>query len=240
MNKLKFVLGLGLSLSVLLAASHGWSYSGKHGPEHWGDDFITCKVGNTQSPINIVSSMAQTGAKNITLEYKSENATIENNGHTVQINYPKGNYAIIDGDKYELLQFHFHTPGENAIDGKIAPLEVHFVGKDSKGKYAVIGVLFKEGRINGALQQVIHTMPTHANSTHHVHHVKINELLPKSLESYQFSGSLTTPPCTQGIEWIVLKEPISASKSQIEALSKVMGHNARPLQKTNNREIKAN
>ncbi|PAF44955.1 carbonic anhydrase family protein [Helicobacter sp. 11S02629-2] len=240
MNKFKLILGIGLSLSVLLAADHSWSYSGKHGPEHWGDDFITCKVGNTQSPINIIKSQVSEGGKKVEIDYKNANATIENNGHTVQINYPKGNYATIGDDKYELIQFHFHTPGENAIDGKVAPLEAHFVGKDSKGKYAVIAVLFEEGKINGTLQQVIHTMPTKVNVTHHVHNVKINGLLPKDDDAYQFSGSLTTPPCTQDIEWVVLKEPVSAARSQIKALSKVMGHNARPLQKLNNREIKAN
>jgi carbonic anhydrase len=147
-----------------------------------------------------------------------------------------GAKLYIDRKEFQLLQFHFHTPSENTINGKYFPMEAHFVHSTKEKELAVVAVMFKIGKENPTLKKLIEKMPKKVNDTSVVH-IKAQDLLPKSLEYYRFNGSLTTPPCTEGVRWFVLKEPLEISKEQLEAFESVMGKNNRPLQSINARII---
>ncbi len=162
-----------------------------------------------------------------------------NNGHTIQVNYQGGSWLTVDGHNYELKQFHFHAPSENHIHGHEFPMEAHLVHADSEGHLAVVAVMFEAGAENAELKTAWQAMPTHADE-HHALTQKISAaaLLPAKHDYYHFTGSLTTPPCTEGVNWIVLKQPVTASAAQIAQFSQVMGHpNNRPLQALNKRTV---
>jgi carbonic anhydrase len=239
----------GLALSTLIAGSlmagnyaHStWSYSGKTGPEHWGDlkpEYKMCKIGKNQSPINIAGATTATLTP-INLFYNVKAKSFLNNGHTLKAKMKEGAKLYIDGKEFKLIQFHFHTPSENTIDGKYYPAEAHFVHSTKDGELAVLGVMFKIGKHNPAFQKLVDNIPTKVGSEKNLCPVnlKAKDLLPKSLEYYRFNGSLTTPPCTEGVRWFVLKEPVEVSAEQIRAFEKVMGKNNRPLQPINARVI---
>ena len=214
-----------------------WSYEGAEGPEHWGDldpKFISCKIGRNQSPINIKDKTAvnTVGLPGMDVYYQPALLHIINNGHTVQVNYPLGSYIVINGDRYELLQFHFHTPSEHQKNGFNYPMEMHIVHKDGDGNLAVIGILFKEGKENDALADIIRYLPKDIGKEHLHKYVKVNpvDFFPKRKLFYKYSGSLTTPPCSEGVYWIVFKDPIEASAEQIAAMHAILGNNNRPVQ----------
>ncbi len=231
-------------LSPLLLAessnSH-WGYSGHDGPESWGKlspKYGMCGMGKNQSPINIRTSLDADLAA-LSPVYKSDSKEILNNGHTIQVNVETGSTLIVDGILFELNQFHFHTPSENHIDGKSFPLEAHFVHLDKEGDIAVVAVMFEEGKENRALSKVWEKMPKGVNEKHALKLSGISEaLLPKDKDYYRFNGSLTTPPCSEGVRWLVLKTPVSISKAQVETFLHAMHHpNNRPIQRTNARVI---
>ena len=229
--------------SVTLFASSGanWSYSGKMGPDYWGDlshDYIMCKVGKNQSPIDI-SGAVSASLTPLNIYYDVKAKTFLNNGHTLKAKMKDGAKLYIDGKEFKLIQFHFHTPSENTIDGKYYPMEAHFVHSTKNGELAVVGVMFKIGKFNPAIQKLIDNMPKKVGEEKNIcqTNLKAKDLLPKSLEYYRFNGSLTTPPCSEGVRWFVLKEPVEVSKEQVRAFEKVMGKNNRPLQDINARVI---
>ena len=253
MNKLKIVSAV--TLAVLIssgamasntsgsAAPSGpqphWSYSGSDGPGGWGDlspAYSLCSNGNQQSPVNLTAPQ-QAGLANVETHYKPVSLDILNNGHTIQVNYTAGSKMTIGHAEYDLLQFHFHTPSENTVDGKTYPMEAHFVHKSKDGTLGVLGVFFEEGNSNSALQEIWAHMPKKAEQHDKVDNVIINgrDLLPENQDYYRFVGSLTTPPCSEGVQWHVLKTPIPASSSQIKAFHDVIGNNARPVQKLGKR-----
>ena len=228
-----------LPISSFAADGAHWAYTGDHGPDHWGDlksDFKICKTGKNQSPIDIkVSSAVEANLSNLNVSYKDSGLNVLNNGHTIQANYKEGSHIIADGQRFDLKQFHFHTPSENHIAGKSYPLEVHLVHADVSGNLAVIGVMFEEGAANDFLAGIWDHMPTKAGGTHEdsAALINANKLLPKDSGYYRFSGSLTTPPCSEGVRWFVMKKPLTASKAQVEAFHKVLGgNNNRPVQPT--------
>jgi carbonic anhydrase len=230
--------------SSLFGSSVHWSYSGHEGPEYWGDlsdKFKMCKIGKNQSPINIKSSdiiEAQNLAP-ITFEYSAEASNVINNGHTIKVNFGEGSKIEIDGKNFYLKQFHFHTPSENAIEGKLFPMEAHLVHVSKKGEIAVVGVMFEVGTQNKTLEKIIAHMPTKVGEkkTLSITHLNAYELLPENKNYYRFNGSLTTPPCSEGVRWFVLKTPVTISKEQLDKFSEVMGKNNRPLQNINARKI---
>ncbi len=232
---------LGVSL---FASGHGsihWSYKGDTGPAHWGDlneAFHMCKEGKNQSPINL-SDFIEAQLPAIKIDYKALATVDLNNGHTVQVNFAEGSTFSVDGKTFALKQYHFHTPSENTINGKHFPMEAHFVHADEDGNLAVIALMFKEGKANPALQTILDNMPQHAGDKHDLSTTKLNalSLLPEDKDYYRFNGSLTTPPCSEGVLWIVMKHPVEASKTQLEAFSKVLGKNNRPVQPINSRAI---
>jgi len=217
-----------------------WGYEGDGAPKHWGDidpRFASCKNGLNQSPINL-TRFTESELPAIDFNYHLTSTEILDNGHTEQINIKNGSSITIDNITFELKQFHFHTPSENNINGKSFPLEAHFVHASKDGKLAVVAVMFEEGEANTALTELWENIPKKVGEHHTLDAKHLNALLPKERDYYRFNGSLTTPPCTEGVRWLVMKKPVTVSKAQIETFAKVMLHqNNRPIQPTNARVI---
>jgi len=217
-----------------------WGYDGEGAPEHWGDidpRFTTCKNGVNQSPINL-TGFTESELPAITFNYNLTSSDILNNGHSIQANIKEGSSITVDGKTFDLKQFHFHSPSENNINGTSYPLEAHFVHASAEGKLAVVAVMFEEGEENKALAELWAKMPQNVGDKNPIDAKALNALLPKDRDYYRFNGSLTTPPCTEGVRWLVMKKPITLSAAQIETFKKVMHHhNNRPIQATNARVI---
>ena len=228
--------------SSAFSASHGshWGYSGETGPENWaklsGDNFAC--TGKNQSPINL-TGFIEAELSPLAFNYSAGGSEIINNGHTVQINYQKGSTFTVDNSEFNLLQFHFHAPSENNIKGHSFPLEAHLVHADKEGNLAVVAVMFKEGAENKGLAAAWQKLPMHAGDKNKfAENIVASDILPANKEYYRFNGSLTTPPCSEGVRWFVMKDAVSASKEQIQAFKSTMhGPNNRPLQPVNARMI---
>ena len=221
-----------------------WGYTGHTNPSAWGElsaKYFMCKEGKNQSPINIVvSDDKHTNLADIIFSYKAPSNSVINNGHTVQVNINAGSAIMIDGKNFELKQFHFHSPSENEINGKHFPLEAHFVHLDKEGNIAVVALMFQEGKQNEALEKVWQKLPLKAEekTALTLDANEVNALLPQSRAYYRFDGSLTTPPCSEGVRWFVLKEPVTISKEQVEKFLHTMHHpNNRPIQPLNARKV---
>lgn len=249
-------LAMGL-VNPVSAAAVEWSYAGADGPAFWHElsaDFAACESTATskQSPVNIDTSLtAIIPLRKLKTDFDSYPLNVENNGHTIQVNYAPGGTTTIKNGDYHLLQFHFHTDSEHAIDAALSPMEIHFVHMNSKGQLAVIGVMVTEGAHNEALQVILANAPAHAGEKHALHNdnapaINVSALLPASKikNYYHYSGSLTTPPCSEGVSWYVASDPITASLEQLEGFRHLMVHdvgqtgNNRPLQPLNDRVIK--
>lgn len=218
-----------------------WGYSGHEGPEHWGElapEFSACAAGKNQSPINL-TEMVEGELPELKIDYVPGGYEIVNNGHTVQVNYAPGSTITIGSHTYELKQFHFHSPSENHIKGHSYPMEAHFVHMDKEGNLAVIAVMFEPGKGNPELEEAWKEMPEHAGEHHTLHHmVNANALIPHNHAYYRFNGSLTTPPCSEGVNWLVMKQFDKASQEQIEKFVHAMHHhNNRPIQPLNARVV---
>lgn len=216
-----------------------WAYEGEMGPEHWGKHFATCGTGKSQSPVNITAPFEKATVA-IKPDYKPGVLKVVNNGHTIQVNVPPGSTLKVGNETYELVQFHFHRPSEEQIDGKPMAMVTHLVHKSADGKLAVIGVLMRESAVqNRTLWAIWKNMPTKAGPEVVVNSVSINPatLLPESLAHYAYEGSLTTPPCTEGVKFFIMKSPIGIQKEMIDAFPFKM--NARPVQPLNGRKISA-
>jgi carbonic anhydrase len=229
-----------LSSTAFSAEGVHWEYSGEAGPDNWAKlspDFSAC-TGKNQSPINL-TGFIEAELDPITFNYKAGSSEILNNGHTVQINAVPGSSVSIDGIQFDLKQFHFHAPSENLIKGKSYPLEAHLVHADNNGNLAVIAVMFTEGEKNEGLKKAWAQMPQEAGSKVALTSgISPQEILPSHRKYYRFNGSLTTPPCSEGVRWLVMKHTISASKEQIEKFAHVMHHpNNRPVQQVNARPV---
>jgi carbonic anhydrase len=231
-----------LALNVYADSGAHWGYEGEHGPEHWGhmkSEFAACASGKEQSPVDI-SDVAGGDLVKIDFNYKATPARVVNNGHTIQVNYGGENTIKIGSQTYQLLQFHFHSPSENTINKKAYDMELHLVHKSDKGELAVIGVMMQGGDANKALDTIWTNIPRDIN-TEMALSAAINpaELLPTTKAFYHFKGSLTTPPCSEGVNWFVMKSPITVSAEQIKAFVATVGHNARPVQALNKRSVVA-
>lgn len=239
-------LALILVAGGALASEKGhvhWGYGGEEGPEHWGDvseEFATCKTGTAQSPIDIVSGDAKQGdLKAIEFHYASMmDPEVTNNGHTIQINYAPGSYAVMNGVRYDLLQFHFHAPSEETIDGKHGDLNAHLVHKSADGKLAVVGVLLNKGdKGNAVLNTIAGAMPAHEGKQVAKGEINVADLLPADQAYFNFQGSLTTPPCSEGVNWHVMANMVSITEDQIKAYTGIYSKTNRPTQATNGRPI---
>lgn len=238
-----FVLSLtAYGSSYASGGSSHWGYEGEHGPSHWGSlshDYAACSEGKKQSPIDITEPQSE-DLKDIEFNYKPSQIKVINNGHTVQVNYDEGSYIEVNGSKYQLLQFHFHTPSEHTVGGKSFGMELHLVHKNDQGALAVVGVLLEPGSENAAFKDVWASMPERAGVSKIVNaKVDANKLLPEVRQYYTYSGSLTTPPCSEGVTWLVLKAPVQVSKKQLKKIHSIIHKNNRPVQPLNDRDIKA-
>jgi carbonic anhydrase len=219
------------------AAAH-WSYEGEGGPEKWGElqaDFRMCQLGMEQTPIDL-SNGIKGDAGSIDYDYKPLPLRLVNNGHTIQVSAEPGSACMIGGTRFELLQFHLHHPSEHLLAGKNFDLECHFVHKAANGALAVTGVFIRPGAANAAMKGFFDQMPAKegpevlVGST-----IDIAAILPKSGGYFRYMGSLTTPPCSEGLTWTVHKEPIEASVEQIQKFAALFPKSARPVQKRNRR-----
>ena len=222
-------------------AAHGWGYQGNSGPQFWGDlqrDYHLCKAGNTQSPIDLTGAEGGVPAQ-IEFDYHLTPLSIVNNGHTIQVNYAPGSGITINGKRYELLQFHFHTPSEHAIEGGRSAMEMHLVHKNTAGQLAVIGIMMNLGEENMALSEIWPQLPRRAGDEQKIKGVLVNarDFLPRNATYFRYMGSLTTPPCSEGVNWYVMNTPVTVSVAQVESFARIIGENARPLQAINNRLI---
>ncbi|MEO1132489.1 MAG: carbonic anhydrase family protein [Cyanobacteria bacterium J06639_1] len=225
--------------------SRHWGYEGAEGPEFWGElasEFSQCSIGTQQSPIDLKRAGAiDANLDELAFNYQPTPLDIVNNGHTIQVNYAPGSTLTLDGQTYDLLQFHFHDPSEHTVDGEPHPMEAHLVHKNSTtGDLTVVGIFLDIGAENEALQTVWEAMPREAGPAFAVADVKLNamDLLPANTQDfYRYSGSLTTPPCSEIVNWIVMKEPVEVSFQQVERFAATVGENARPTQASNRRFV---
>lgn len=224
------------------AGSHGahWGYGIQNGPQHWGEmekGFESCKLGKLQTPIDIkTAKKAKKPA--LIFDYKSVPLTVVDNGHTLQAKMPPGSTLRVGDAKYELVQFHFHKPSEEKLQGKAAAMDVHLVHKNAEGKLAVVGVLLDPGTTNPVLEAVLQAAPKgEGESSPKGVTVDPSKLLPAKRTYYTFTGSLTTPPCTEGVTWFVFKNPTQIGKDQVALFAKRYPNNARPVQPVNGRVV---
>lgn len=220
-------------------AAH-WSYSGATGPAHWGSlspEYALCSTGRSQSPIDIVSPSAR-DLSNIVFNYQPAPLNIVNNGHTVQVNYAPGSFIQIDGERFDLAQFHFHSPSEHLVGGAQAAAEMHLVHKSADGRLAVVGVMLVEGGHNAALDSVWSNIPAEGKNTA-LPNVTVDAaaLLPKDQRTFRYDGSLTTPPGTEGVKWNLMVAPVTLSTSQLAQFRRHYHGNNRPVQNLNGRMI---
>jgi carbonic anhydrase len=235
-----------LLVSLLVARARAeeahWGYGKEHGPSQWSElkpEFETCSAGKRQSPIDITAA-EKANLPAIDFKYQASPLRIVNNGHTIQVNFPAGSTITIADHSYGLLQFHFHTPSEEAIRGKHHALVAHFVHKDADGKLAVVAVLFDAGKSNPVLAPVLANMPREEGPERTLEGTSLDpaKLLPAKRGYYEFEGSLTTPPCSEGVRWLVLKQPVTLSQQQLDAFRKLYPGNARPTQPLNGRTVR--
>ena len=220
-----------------------WGYEGSRGPENWGrlsPAFRLCGLGTMQSPLDIADAVPARGDP-IVFDYGPAPLNIVNNGHTVQVNYAPGSGITVSGRRYELLQFHFHAPSEHSIAGRPAAMEMHLVHRNDAGRLAVVGVLLEIGSENSALRKIWTHMPDKKSPERKIDGVLIDagDLLPADTSYYRYMGSLTTPPCSEGVSWFVLAEPVAMGRAQLDKFTRTVGANNRPLQARNHRLLLA-
>lgn len=226
--------------SMAFADVH-WGYAPKDGPNQWAslDQKYQACAGYNQSPINISQTVsAQLPA--LEFNYNSHATSMIHNGHTVQIDFADGAFLNLDGQRFALKQFHLHTPSENVIRGQSYPMELHLVHASDQGELAVVAMMFEQGAENSKLQQLWQLMPRVAGEKVNLNNnLQASQLLPTQQSYYRFNGSLTTPPCTEGVRWIIFKDVHQASAAQIQAFAERMGghSNNRPIQATNARLV---
>lgn len=235
------IAGALLALAGTAVAGEGhWSYEGKEAPEHWGslkNEFALCKQGVNQSPIDI-RALADADLSPLQLDYQGKVASVINNGHTLQANFGTGNQLTLEGNSFELKQVHMHAPSENTINGKQYPLEAHFVHADADGRLAVIGIMFEEGASNPGFAALAPAYPAKASdAVPFGAELSPKAFFPQSLDYFRFNGSLTTPPCSEGVRWVVLKQVQTLSADELKAFTSVYSNNARPVQPVNARIV---
>jgi carbonic anhydrase len=221
--------------------SNQWDYDGEFGPENWGKinpAWAACGKGSRQSPIDIRDGM-KVNLDEIDFDYRPSSFSEIDNGHTVQVNVAGGNFINVGVERYELVQFHFHRPSEERINGKGTEMVVHLVHRDRKGRLAVVAVLLERGKGNDAIQTVWNNIPLEKGQLGSPG-IDLDplEMLPNRREYYTYMGSMTTPPCTENVLWLVMKQPMTASPAQMALFSRLYPLNARPLQASEGRMIK--
>lgn len=252
MRKFPVLLSLAIAVGVFLSSltraqwKTPWSYEGSAGPEHWGaldPAYAACNAGKEQSPVDIAST-AKEKLPALRFDYRSGPLKyLINNGKTVRVNYhapDNENFLTVGEQRYQLTQFHFHRPAEDSIHGKTFAMVAHFMHESHDGKVAGVAVLLKSGSANATVQQIWDHMPLVEGNEHEIPGLSIDPagLLPHDLAYYIYEGSLTAPPCTEGVTWYVLKSPVEVSSAQIAAFAKLYPHDVRPAQPLNGRVVR--
>jgi carbonic anhydrase len=219
---------------------HGWSYAGPAGPQTWGGlrpEFAQCASGQRQSPIDIRGGLS-VDLEAVNFDYQASRFAVIDNGNTVQANVAPGNAIEVGGRRYELVQFHFHRPSEERIDGRQFEMSVHLVHKDTEGRLAVVAVLLDKGPAQPIVQTVWNNLPLERH-TEVAARALLNpaELLPADRRYYTYMGSLTSPPCTEGVLWVVMRTPQTATAEQLDLFARIYPMNARPAQNAAGRRI---
>ena len=227
-----------------------WGYAGEEGPDHWadlGEEYALCRDGVEQSPIDLTGAVPieddgierRFGSEVLTVEQRARVMDLVDNGHTIQITNDVPMALDMDGVHYELVQFHFHAPSEHTIDGEHAPLEVHMVHKSAAGELAVIGILVEEGEHDSIWDPIVASLPDGPGDARHLEDLDLDmsELRPLPTRYYRYEGSLTTPPCSEGVQWIVMAGKRQISPEQMAAMVSHLHQNNRPVQPLGNRRI---
>ncbi len=236
------------------AADVAWNYSGNLGPDNWGSldpSFALCDDGQSQSPIDIATfNVDEQVVAQFELNYQNAPALLLNNGHTIEMEYETGSFMEFNENLYELLQFHFHAPSEHTINGQPFAMEMHLVHLCGRCFFAgqndaivVLGLLIEEGPTNQDLASIWTGLPGTAGEEVHLESTfNALSVLPDDLTTYRYNGSLTTPPCTEGVGWLLLRETITMSASQINFFKTLLSNsccdfNNRPVQPLNGRVV---
>jgi carbonic anhydrase len=221
-------------------AAH-WSYGGEGGPEAWGQlkpEFATCATGSRQSPIDIRSGV-KVDLEPIQFDYRPTGFSVVDNGHTIQVNLGGGNSIEVQGRRFDLLQFHFHRPSEERVNGRQFDMVAHLVHKDPEGRLAVVAVLLDRGSVQPLVQTIWNNLPLEKGTEQVVRsELDMNQLLPADRRYFTYMGSLTTPPCSEGVLWMVLQQPVPVATEQVNVFSRLYPMNARPIQQAGGRLIK--
>ncbi len=228
-----------------------WGYDGNDGPSNWASlspVYALCGEGSSQSPINVSKAGVSEGANwafnynatSLKIAHNEHMDDILDNGHTIQVTVDEGSTFVFGDITYHLKQFHFHTPSEHTIDGENLPMEMHMVHQSDDKKLAVVSVLFNEGNTeNTNIAKIVANLPTQKGETNHITDVNLDleAHLPESNQAYHYSGSLTTPPCSEDVQWLILKNMVSVTSDQVDAFSSLIGPNNRPVQSLNTRSV---
>jgi len=242
---LLFVFAITTGLGCAQTTAH-WDYYGKTGPLGWGrldPAYRLCSQGKEQSPIDIRGAKLNKALQPIEFHYMAASVELENTGNTVRVNVKPGSYIIANGVRYDLQQFHFHHPAEEAVNGKLTDMDVHLVHKSADGKLAVVAVRLSEerGDPNATLATLWQHLPAEAGKTDKVTDmINPGGLLPGDRGFWTYMGSLTAPPCTEGVRWFIFEQPVNISRAQLQAFGRLYKINSRPLQDRNGRKIEAN
>jgi carbonic anhydrase len=221
-----------------------WDYLGVEGPKHWGllsKEYVSCETGSKQSPVNIQTQGLSHHQEELKFNYNISELHEIYNGHTIQVSHESGGNIALNKHTYKLRQFHFHEPSEHHIDGKTFPMEMHLVHQDETGHILVIAVMMDIGPEHKVLKKLLSWLPNQIGSETSIPmEGSLREILPKNTHHYTYNGSLTTPPCTEGVKWLVFTEPINISEESVKTFLAVIGNNARPIQPLGNRHIELN
>lgn len=217
-----------------------WAYEGAAGPQAWGalkPEYALCANGRRQSPIDIRGGLA-VDLEPVRFDYRASRFGVVDTDHTVQVNVAPGNAIEVGGKRFELQQFHFHRPAEERIDGRAFEMSLHLVHKDEQGRLAVVALLFGRGPPQPVVQQVWNNLPLerHQEVAARVT-LDLEQLLPADRRYYTYMGSLTTPPCSEGVQWVVMRHPVTLSPEQADLFARIYPMNARPLQAAGDRRI---
>ena len=217
-----------------------WSYEGATGAERWGAldaSFAACSEGIQQSPIDLRGGFLLAGADGLAINWQATAAEVVDNGHTIQVNVAPGSAIELEGRDFDLLQFHFHLPSEHTADGTSIPMEVHFVHQADAGDLAVIGVFMAAGAGHAAIDSIWNAIPDAVGEAASIGAFDPSALLPDGRGYSRYAGSLTTPPCSEVVSWVVLNEMIQVSQAQVDAFAELYPMNARPVQELNRRLV---
>jgi carbonic anhydrase len=240
------VAGLSLLAGLPLSAQQQgprWGYDGKTGPFNWSKldpAYKACNSGKDQSPIDIRGAHLDKALQPVEFHYPAGPMTLKNTGHTVEVTPPAGSYIVVGGTRYDLVQFHFHHPGEEPVKGKLADMSLHLVHKSADGKLLVIAVRLNEGNPNAVLAALWAHLPKATGATDTVtESMSPAGLLPSDRAYWTYEGSLTAPPCTEGVRWIVYKQEVDLSRDQLRSFGFLYKVNSRMVQADHGRKIEA-